>query len=665
MKIEHDYYRIDPKQHCNLGDPITRLHGLLQTAMMIELSTLPPYLTALFSLKDNYNPQASSIIRSVLMEEMLHMTLAGNVLNAIGGKVNLLDPELIPSYPTALPHSDQSFIVHLQKFSESTIKTFMRIELPERPHAPPEADNYHTIGQFYAGVCTILKHACELLGEENVFSGEPNKQITPELYYGGGGKVVTVYNLDTALKALDVIVAQGEGNCDSLWDGDAAYFGQEREPAHYFRFKEILCGQHYSPTDSAQLPPSGSEFCVNYAQVHNIKSDPKSQDYEANPELAQANTQFNGLYTELLAQLQSAFSGHAQILKSAVATMYQMKYLAQVIMNTPYPGQPQYRAAPTFELLTQALLNELKDHSKRSNLQSQNPHSQHLSNQQQQQETSMTEQSQGNPMPSVPEGFNMPFVYSSLENCAVYYLVDKENVEPYFIGKGLKPVIFGDKHAMVSYNFQRYAAMFSNAASLTQEIEVNILCFPESEKNNIESVTPEQYLMGDDQTKLFGQMHVFVPCDNPIAINAGKSLFGEPKFDAKFEVNIPAANDPRIHSWDFKVAAPTSTEAKDFVFNCKVDVSTLPATMAGLSPITNYGTREGKLIGTRWNLFQVMPTYFMTPEQAKSCVSLTYGDSDYQEIKSTLKNLLGDSKPFAVRLFQSPPVATESRAYYP
>ena len=57
----------------------------LQWAIELEHSTLPPYLTALYSIKDGHNTEAAEVIQSVFLEEMLHMTLAANILNAVGG----------------------------------------------------------------------------------------------------------------------------------------------------------------------------------------------------------------------------------------------------------------------------------------------------------------------------------------------------------------------------------------------------------------------------------------------------------------------------------------------------------------------------------------------------------------------------------------------------
>jgi hypothetical protein len=201
---------------------VERLRSHLQTAIELEHATIPPYLCALYSIKDSSNREAAHTIKSVVLEEMLHMILAANVLNAIGGAPCLNHPKFIPVYPTSLPHSDDAFSVNLKKFSQQAIETFLQIERPANPQAPPEVDKYHTIAQFYQAIELGL---CDLAAK-GIFTGDASRQITPEYYYGGGGEVVSVTDLRSALRALWEIVGQGEGVDHTIWDGDQEKFGE-------------------------------------------------------------------------------------------------------------------------------------------------------------------------------------------------------------------------------------------------------------------------------------------------------------------------------------------------------------------------------------------------------------------------------------------------------
>ena len=71
---------------------------------------------------------------------MLHMTIAANVLNAIGGKPVINKPHFIPHYPGPLPLNIGDLIVPLAPISKTLVKKiFMEIEEPEDPIDFPDA----------------------------------------------------------------------------------------------------------------------------------------------------------------------------------------------------------------------------------------------------------------------------------------------------------------------------------------------------------------------------------------------------------------------------------------------------------------------------------------------------------------------------------------------
>nr|XP_039262216.1 uncharacterized protein LOC120338304 isoform X1 [Styela clava]XP_039262217.1 uncharacterized protein LOC120338304 isoform X1 [Styela clava]XP_039262218.1 uncharacterized protein LOC120338304 isoform X1 [Styela clava] len=112
---------------------------LLHKAVMLELSTIPPYFTAWLSLKTEYgrNKEVADILKSVFNEEMLHMSLAGNILNAVGGIVNMTDISKLPDYPNNLASGDSyelnpNVLVSLEPFSIGLVRDiFTEIEKPQ------------------------------------------------------------------------------------------------------------------------------------------------------------------------------------------------------------------------------------------------------------------------------------------------------------------------------------------------------------------------------------------------------------------------------------------------------------------------------------------------------------------------------------------------------
>jgi hypothetical protein len=284
--------------------------------------------------------------------------------------------------------------------------------------------------------------------------------------------------------------------------------------------------------------------------------------------------------------------------------------------------------------------------------------------------------------PTVPYPFTMPFYYSSLTNIAVYYLVPVENVSSFLKGTGLKPALFNGQ-AMVTYNFQLYTGQFSSGmntpieswassgAAVTQELELNIVVYPETLATKVLPLSAVQFIQDGDQSKILGNHRVRVPCDADIAIQAGVELFGEPKFKTSFKVNLPSPNPVRQDSvpyipeweqtWGFQINDPT--KANEFIFNVIANLDGLNPIPGNISPITEYGTHDGKMISCRWNIQQAFNTYFLSTNDAGR-VALTYGNSSHPMREETMV-LIGNATPFAVQTLNSAPAAIQSRAFYP
>jgi rubrerythrin len=109
---------------------VEQLKEYLQVAIQLEHATIPPYLTAAYSAKIEANKPSIDIIRAVAKEEMLHLTQAANLLNAIDGQPDLISPDFVPPYPTHLPTGQDDFDVGIEKFSNHALKIFFAIERP-------------------------------------------------------------------------------------------------------------------------------------------------------------------------------------------------------------------------------------------------------------------------------------------------------------------------------------------------------------------------------------------------------------------------------------------------------------------------------------------------------------------------------------------------------
>ena len=97
------------------------LHRHVYAAMQLEHATIPLYLTALYSIVPGKNSEGFHILRAVAVEEMLHLTLVCNLMNAIGGRPDLTMPGFTPNYPAYLPDGEEDFLAGLQRFSPEAI----------------------------------------------------------------------------------------------------------------------------------------------------------------------------------------------------------------------------------------------------------------------------------------------------------------------------------------------------------------------------------------------------------------------------------------------------------------------------------------------------------------------------------------------------------------
>jgi hypothetical protein len=330
-------------------DTIDNLRRHLQVAIEIEHSVIPPYLCALYSIVDGTNSAAVEAIRDVVVEEMLHLTLAANVLNSIGGSPDLVHAKFVPAYPCYLPHGNDSIVLNLAPFSREAVAGFLAIEHPSAAGAPPEAHHYATIGQFYEAIIEGIERLAKK--HPRMFSGKRSRQITPEYYYNSGGSVVVVSDLKTAKHALEKIIIEGEGR-NSIYDRKHPPRRTDSEElAHYYRFLEIQEGRRFRKSDTPKTGPTGDPVAVDWTNgIYPMQINPHLRDYPPGSPLYQASMKFNQEYSALLRGLHRAFNGEPAALLESVPLMFRLKYAAQGLMKTP-AGRGNATAGPTFEFV--------------------------------------------------------------------------------------------------------------------------------------------------------------------------------------------------------------------------------------------------------------------------------------------------------------------------
>ncbi|WP_052713278.1 ferritin-like domain-containing protein [Pseudoalteromonas rubra] len=232
---------------------IEELRAHLQWAVDVEMYTIPFYMAAMYSIKDQ-STEAGRLVKSVVNQEMLHLQSAANIANAFGTKVEIT----APPYGGEIPHLDfdlddpnpkdiyQPYSTEIGPFDIERLNTMCIIEYPVWPgdkgynNTRPK-DQYGSIGELY----NAIKQGCEectdyLTGnvnQVNHFAGfYPDTQLTVTKDKNDG--------LPQVVNLIDLITDQGEG-----YQKDAQYIPPEYQnnaddiqPTwdHYEKFTYLL-----------------------------------------------------------------------------------------------------------------------------------------------------------------------------------------------------------------------------------------------------------------------------------------------------------------------------------------------------------------------------------------------------------------------------------------
>ncbi len=189
---------------------LEKLKADLQTAIQIELATIPIYLYTYYSLVRNdvsgeeidgaqlYANKAGGIIMSVAVEEMLHMSLSSNILFSMGVAPQLYK-QAPGAYPTGLPYHNpkgpvgpdgQTAVqIPLSKLGFEQLWHFLQIEYPEQWDALPQDRDWDTIGQFYSYIRCLL--STDFLTDADFQHGKAAYAIQPYNY--SPNNIDTVY----------------------------------------------------------------------------------------------------------------------------------------------------------------------------------------------------------------------------------------------------------------------------------------------------------------------------------------------------------------------------------------------------------------------------------------------------------------------------------------
>ena len=315
------------------------LYWLVQNAIELEHATIPTYLAAYFSLKLGTNDMVADIIRSVVIQEMLHMSIASNLMLAIGGSPQINNPLFVPKYPGPLPMNiGDGLIVPIEKCSVELVQNvFMVIEEPENPIDIPvrllataegTGPEFHTIGEFYAALDKKLQE----LGQP-AFKGDFGREMVDSTWFPPD-QLFRITGPESASAAISLIVEQGEGTPTTPLD-------PEDQPAHYYRFQQIVKGRRLvrDPVTGGFVF-GGAPVRIDERNVWNMQPNGDPDKLPENSRARRSSVQLAYDYTSLLNALHWTFNGQPEMIGNAMGLMYQLRLAAQDVLSTPLPDDP-------------------------------------------------------------------------------------------------------------------------------------------------------------------------------------------------------------------------------------------------------------------------------------------------------------------------------------
>ena len=343
---------------------------LLAEAAAIEHNVMCSYLYAAWSLKrgtrDGLTEDEAAAVRrwkdaifTVAIEEMTHLTLAGNLACSIGAAPHLSHP----SFPIPPGYHASGLVIELAPFSRQVLEHFIFIERPEgkelsdasefvhpadyhrtlpRGRLMPSAQDYLTVGHLYRGIRHGFERLSHYLGEKNLFCGSPAAQIGPQDAALPGLMVVT--DLKSAEAAIETIIEQGEGA------------PAHSEDSHYQRFLNVR-------TDYEKLSAANPNFEPAFPVAHNPvlrrPLDASNRVFIHEPQTARVLDLANATYVHMLRCLVQAWGRHEDgqaqkkmLVETARDLMGVLDKVAQYLASMPAgKDHPGVNAGMTFTML--------------------------------------------------------------------------------------------------------------------------------------------------------------------------------------------------------------------------------------------------------------------------------------------------------------------------
>lgn len=264
------------------------------------------------------------------------------------------------------------------------------------------------------------------------------------------------------------------------------------------------------------------------------------------------------------------------------------------------------------------------------------------------------------------------FYYAGIQAIWVWYTAPLPLLRAYLDPLGMTPYDFGNGKGAVNLHFFNAVCFYGMGAPGNQglggfnETEVNIVGYASKVSDYIDrSLDLPTYLTAGDVTKRLGNYRVWVACDDPVAVAAGRQVFFENKFLVPYTYNVPNANNPipapKSWTWDWTCQDPKQT--KQFIYHAVANLEGLSPLVGNMSEVIDlsFDKHTRRPVASRRNFLGTFSTYL--GDKVPEAVKLKYGTSKHP-MRHDLEKLIGRSRPHAIQVFESPSCIAEAAGYF-
>ncbi len=304
---------------------------------------------------DNYGMRG--VLMEIAREEMIHFLLVNNILMAIGEPFYAAVPDfkqLNAKFPIDIDFA-------LEPLNALSLQYFMRLEMPDFlnetlvDEPTPTAEQLHTYGslsELYGQIRDGLENIPDLFKvDKNKVGGEHRLFMRDNLNQKHPDYQMQVYDVKSALFAVDVIVEHGEGSQTQT---------ETFAKSHYQRFRQLA-----DALSQEQINQSQNGIVKTWNPSYPSLRNPSLDDRDCNSNVvtvAQTRTVmeiFNESYFLMMQLMVQHFNANPQgslrrskLMNASIDIMTgMMRPLGELLMTLP-SGKRGKTAGPSFEIST-------------------------------------------------------------------------------------------------------------------------------------------------------------------------------------------------------------------------------------------------------------------------------------------------------------------------